>query len=89
MPVYCGPSDSVLMGSKPIKQKKEDILVKVVPPLDPAYVRWLTRDLERIYGFTPRNPTAIKPPEHYIEYMRLSGWLDLDLNDPDLAHLYK
>lgn len=78
------------MGNKPAKQeKKEELLLKIVPPLDRAYTRWLARDLERIYGFTPRNPRAIKPPDHYIEHMRLNGWLDLDLNDPDLAHLFK
>ncbi|KAF9597757.1 hypothetical protein IFM89_021511 [Coptis chinensis] len=77
------------MGSKPVKQKKEEYLVKVVPPLDPDFVRWLARDLERIHGFVPNNPRAIKPPEHYIQQMRLNGWLDLDLDDPDLAHLFQ
>ncbi|KAI3874515.1 hypothetical protein C5167_046915 [Papaver somniferum] len=80
------------MGNKPVKeevQRKEEILVKVVPPLDKTYVRWLARDLERIHGFTPKNPQAIEPPQHYIEYMRHSGWLDLNLDDPDLAHLFK
>lgn len=77
------------MGNKPIKQEKEETLVKIVPNLDPAYVRWLARDLERIHGFTPKNPRAVKPPDHYIEFMRLNGWLDVNLNDPDLAHLLK
>ncbi|KAK2981561.1 hypothetical protein RJ640_008693 [Escallonia rubra] len=78
------------MGNKPAKQEeKEEILLKIVPPLDRAYVRWLARDLERIYGYTPRNVRAVKPPDHYIEYMRLNGWLDLSLDDPDLAHLHK
>ncbi|KAF5206461.1 aspartyl/glutamyl-tRNA (Asn/Gln) amidotransferase subunit B [Thalictrum thalictroides] len=79
------------MGNKPVKQeeKKDGYLVKVVPPLDRAYVRWLTRDLERVHGFVPKNLRAIKPPEHYIEQMRLNGLLDLDLDDPDLAHLFK
>lgn len=77
------------MGNKPTKQDSEDILVKAVPPLDQAFVRWLARDLERVHGFAPKNPRAIKPPDHYIEYMRLYGWLDLDLNDPDLAQLFK
>ncbi|KAK9147578.1 hypothetical protein Scep_006335 [Stephania cephalantha] len=31
---------------------------------------------------------AIEPPEHCVEYMRLYGLLDLDLNDPDLAPLF-
>ncbi|GJT66249.1 hypothetical protein Tco_1017729 [Tanacetum coccineum] len=76
------------MGNKPVKQKDE-VLVKIVPPLDQSYLRWLARDLERIHGFVPRKPRAIKPPDHFIEYMQMSGWLDLDLNDPDLAHLFK
>lgn len=79
------------MGNKAAKPepKKDEILVKVMPPLDHTYVRWLARDLERIYGYTPKYPSAVKPPDHYIEYMRLQGWLDVDLNDPDLAHLFK
>ena len=90
------------MGNKAAKQERERseekrearkarevILVKVVPPLDRTYVRWLARDLERIYGFAPTNPPALEPPDHYIEYMRLNGWLDVDLDDPDLAHLFK
>ncbi|GMH07344.1 hypothetical protein Nepgr_009184 [Nepenthes gracilis] len=77
------------MGNKPAKQEREEILLKVVPPLDPAFVRWLARDIKRIEGFAPKKPRAIKPPDHYIEFMRLYGWLDLDLNDPDLAHLLK
>ncbi|KAL7202351.1 hypothetical protein ACSBR1_033924 [Camellia fascicularis] len=77
------------MGNKPAKEEKEEIFLKIVPPLDRACVRWLARDLERIHRFTPRNPRAVKPPDHYIEYMRLNGWLDLDLDDPDLAHLLK
>lgn len=77
------------MGNKPAKQEREEVMLKVVPPLDRAYVRWLARDLERTRGFTPANPRAVKPPEHYIEYMHLNGWLDVDLGDPDLAHLFK
>lgn len=77
------------MGNKPVKPAKEGLLLKIVPPVDYAYVRWLTRDLERIHGFTPKYPSAVKPPDHYIEYMQLHGWLDLDLDDPDLAHLSK
>ncbi|XP_065617933.1 uncharacterized protein LOC112026194 isoform X3 [Quercus suber] len=78
------------MGNKPVKQQESDeILLKVVPPLDRAYVRWLARDIERIHGYTPKNPSAVKPAEHYIEYMRLNGWLDVNLDDPDLAHLFK
>jgi len=77
------------MGNKPAKQEKEETLLKIVPPLDQAYVRWLARDLERIHGFTPKNPRAVKPPDHYIEYMRLYGWLDVNLDDPDLKHLFK
>ncbi|KAH7561295.1 hypothetical protein JRO89_XS10G0207600 [Xanthoceras sorbifolium] len=79
------------MGNKPVKQKqeREEILLKIVPPLDHAYVRWLTRDVERIHGFTVKNPRPVKPPDHYIEYMHLNGWLDANLDDPDLAHLFK
>ncbi|XP_008784099.2 uncharacterized protein LOC103703134 [Phoenix dactylifera] len=77
------------MGNKPAKQEREEILVKVMPPLDRAYGRWLARDVQRLHGFTPKNPPAIKPPDHYIEYMQLYGWLDLDMDDPDLAHLVK
>lgn len=82
------------MGNKPavpvtVKQEREEIFLKIVPPLDRAYVRWLIRDLEMIHGFTPINPHAVKPPDHYIEYMRLYGRLDVDLDDPDLARLFK
>ncbi|KAL8211394.1 hypothetical protein R6Q57_005831 [Mikania cordata] len=75
------------MGNKPVKES-EEVVVKVAPPLDRAYVCWLAKDLERIYGYVPTKPRAIKPPDHYIEYMRMNGWFDLDLNDPDLAHLF-
>ncbi|KAL2928141.1 Xaa-Pro dipeptidyl-peptidase [Bienertia sinuspersici] len=77
------------MGNKPAKQKEEEILLKVPPPLDPAFARWVARDIQRIEGFTVKNPQKLKPPDHYVEYMQLYGWLDLDLNDPDLAHLFK
>ncbi|KAG7010334.1 hypothetical protein SDJN02_27127, partial [Cucurbita argyrosperma subsp. argyrosperma] len=78
------------MGNKPAKQSGgRDEMLKIVPPLDQAYIRWLARDLERIHGFTPRNPRAVKPPDHYIEFMRLNGWLDVSLDDPDLARLLK
>lgn len=79
------------MGNKPAKQEqpREEILLKIVPPLDRAYVRWLAWDIERIHGFTPRNPHAVKPPDEYIEYMRMNGLLDVDLDDPDLSHLFK
>lgn len=77
------------MGNRPVKQEKEEVFLKVVPPLDHAYVRWLARDLKRIHDFTPVNPRSVMPPDHYIDYMRLNGWLDVDLNDPDLAHLFK
>ncbi|KAK9122866.1 hypothetical protein Sjap_012468 [Stephania japonica] len=77
------------MGNKPAKQEREEILVRVAPPVDQALVRWLGRDLERIHGCAPKNPKAIEPPEHCVEYMRLYGLLDLDLNDPDLAPLFK
>ncbi|KAI5592709.1 hypothetical protein POPTR_004G201000v4 [Populus trichocarpa] len=86
------------MGNKPVKQEREavsplapnrpEFLLKIVPPMDHAYVRWLARDLERIHGFTPRNCRAVTPPDHYVEYMRSHGWLDVNLDDPDLAHLF-
>ncbi|KAJ0020292.1 hypothetical protein Pint_31777 [Pistacia integerrima] len=83
--------DSCGMGNKPVavKQEREEVFLKIVPPVDRAYVRWLTRDVERIHGFTPKNPRAVKPPDHYIEYMQLNGWLEVNLDDPDLAHLFK
>ncbi|OIT30027.1 PREDICTED: uncharacterized protein LOC109210557 [Nicotiana attenuata] len=77
------------MGNKAAKPERDEVLLKIVPPIDQAYARWLARDLERIYGFAPRNPRAVKPPDHYIEYMRLNGWLDVNLDDPDLARLFK
>ncbi|KAK4780480.1 hypothetical protein SAY87_016586 [Trapa incisa] len=78
------------MGNKPVREeKKDEIMMKIVPPVDRAYARWLARDLARIHGFSPKNPRAVRPPDHYIEYMRLNGWLDVDLDDPDLARLFK
>ncbi|KAL9243406.1 hypothetical protein vseg_017299 [Gypsophila vaccaria] len=77
------------MGNKPAKVEKEEILLKVAPPIDPTLARWLARDIEKIEGFTMKNAPSIKPPDHYIEHMRLNGLLDLDLDDPDLAHLFK
>ncbi|KAK1323318.1 hypothetical protein QJS10_CPA02g01045 [Acorus calamus] len=77
------------MGNKPTKQEEGEIMVKVMPPMDRAYVKWLARDVERLHGFVPKRPRVIKPPDHYIEYMQLYGWMDLDLDDPDLAHLFK
>uniref|UniRef100_A0A6N2KT46 Pentacotripeptide-repeat region of PRORP domain-containing protein n=1 Tax=Salix viminalis TaxID=40686 RepID=A0A6N2KT46_SALVM len=86
------------MGNKPGKQEREvvsplargrqEILLKVAPPLDHAHLRWLARDLERVHGFTPGNCRAVTPPDHYAEYMRLQGWLDVNLDDPDLSHLF-
>ncbi|KHG09402.1 Aspartyl/glutamyl-tRNA (Asn/Gln) amidotransferase subunit B [Gossypium arboreum] len=84
------PATEIIETLLPAKQeRREEVLLKIVPPLDQAYVRWLARDIERIHSFSPRNPRAVKPPEHYIEYMQLNGWLDVDLDDPDLAHLFK
>lgn len=77
------------MGNKQVKQEKEDILVRVAPPVDPAFARWLARDIQRTEGFTVTGSRSLTPPDHCIEYMRLHGLLDLDLNDPDLAHLVK
>ncbi|XP_031480000.1 uncharacterized protein LOC116250492 [Nymphaea colorata] len=77
------------MGNKPATPKRDEILVKVMPPIDQTLVRWIARDVDRIYGFVPKKPRAIKPPEHYIEYMRLQGWLDVDLDDAELARLLK
>ncbi|XWS73852.1 hypothetical protein CRYUN_Cryun02cG0164800 [Craigia yunnanensis] len=65
--LYPNPCGSLIMGNKPAKQKqREEVLLKIVPPLDQAYVRWLARDIERIHGFTPRNRRAVKPPDEYI-----------------------
>ncbi|KAE9607904.1 hypothetical protein Lal_00040107 [Lupinus albus] len=78
------------MGNNVGKQeRKDEILLKIVPPLDQTYVKWLARDVERIYGFTPKRAHAVKPPDHYIEYMKFNGLLDVDLDDPKLAHLFK
>ncbi|CAN0900534.1 hypothetical protein LINGRAHAP2_LOCUS20893 [Linum grandiflorum] len=70
------------------KEKKAGTLVKVAPPVDPAYTKWLARYLERNHGFKPDDVGAVKPPDHYVEYMQLHGWLDVSLDDPDLAHLF-
>ncbi|KAK8935023.1 hypothetical protein KSP39_PZI014747 [Platanthera zijinensis] len=86
------------MGNKPGKEepgkseppgKGDEILVKVMPPVDRTYIRWLTRDLQRLHGYTPKNPRAIEPPENVVHLMRLNGDLDLDMNDPDLAPLFR
>ncbi|XP_042446993.1 uncharacterized protein LOC122031865 [Zingiber officinale] len=79
------------MGNKPARQEntRDEILVKAMPPIDRVFARWLAHDVRRLHDFAPRKLRAIKPPEHYIEYMRLYGWLDLDMDDPDLAHLIK
>lgn len=78
------------MGNKPAKQETDDVLfLKVVPPLDQAYIRRISRDVERIHGFNLTRVRAVKPPDNYIEYMQLNGWLDVSLDDPDLAHLFK
>ncbi|CAH9143257.1 unnamed protein product [Cuscuta epithymum] len=81
------------MGNKPAKpaaRLKDDVVIlKIVPPIDHAWARWLARDVKRIHGFPLRNASAIKPPDHYIECMKMNGLLDVDLDDPDLAHLFK
>lgn len=80
------------MGNKAtttVKEEREEIHLKVVPPVDRAFVRWLARDLQRVQRFKPKNIRAITPPDSYIEFMRLNGSLDVDLDDPDLAHLFK
>ncbi|XP_021731760.1 uncharacterized protein LOC110698608 isoform X2 [Chenopodium quinoa] len=77
------------MGNKPAKQEKDELLLKFPPPVDPAFARWLARDIQRVEGYTVKNSQSLKPPDHYIEFMHLNGWLDLDLDDPDLAHLFK
>ena len=77
-------------GNKWEKQEKDDIiLLKIVPPVNQIYAKWLARDLVRIHGFTPKRTRAVQPPNHYVEHMKLNGWLDVDLNDPDLAHLFE
>ena len=57
--------------------------------MDQIYAKWLARDLARIHSFTPKRIRAVQPPDHYVEHMKLNGWLDVDLDDPDLAHLFK
>jgi len=77
-------------GDKPEKQEKNDtILLKIVPPVDQTYVKWLAKDLARVHSFTPKRVRSVQPPDDYVEYMKLNGWLDVDLDDPDLAHLFK
>ena len=79
------------MGNKPAKQKQErdELLLKNPPPIDPVFGRWLARDIQSVEGYALKNSKKLTPPDHYIEFMRLYGWLDLDLDDPDLAHLFK
>ncbi|KAJ4724905.1 Aspartyl/glutamyl-tRNA (Asn/Gln) amidotransferase subunit B [Melia azedarach] len=79
------------MGNKPVvvREEREEVFLKLVPPVDRTYLRWLMRDLNRIHRFTPKNTRPVKPPDHYIEYMHWNGWLDVNLDDPDLAHLFK
>ncbi|KAF5805675.1 hypothetical protein HanXRQr2_Chr05g0212251 [Helianthus annuus] len=60
-------------------QRKDMKNLKVAPPLECAYVHWLAKDQERILGHVPTKHRAVKPRDHYIEYMRMDGWLDLDL----------
>lgn len=77
------------MGNKSSKEG-DVILVRASPPLDPTFLRWVTKDVESMsYSYRPWNRRAVKPSEHYMEYMRLEGLLDLDLNDPGLAHLFR
>ena len=82
-----GRALTLTMGNKPAKEEKEEILTRVMPPLDRAFVKWLARDLERIHGFKVTGQPPIRPPDHYIEYMRLQGWLDVDLDDPEITRL--
>ncbi|KAJ1686242.1 hypothetical protein LUZ63_017632 [Rhynchospora breviuscula] len=85
------------MGNKPAKQEKEKakdgendlIRVRIRPEIDQDLVKWLSRDVKQLCTFVPKEPRAIRPPDHEIEYMRLHGLLDLDLDDPDLSHLLK
>ncbi|KAL4380247.1 hypothetical protein HN51_064636 [Arachis hypogaea] len=78
------------MGNKMGKQEKDDVIfLKIVPPVDQVYAKWLARDVERIHRFVPKHTRAVKPPDHYVEYMKLNGLLDVDLDDPALAHLFK
>lgn len=78
------------MGNKPVKQeKREEVLLRITPPVDPAFARWLARDIQRVEGYTVKGSRPLTPPDDWIEYMHLQGWLDLDLNDPDLARLFK
>ncbi|KAJ4766708.1 aspartyl/glutamyl-tRNA (Asn/Gln) amidotransferase subunit B [Rhynchospora pubera] len=83
------------MGNQPAKQDKDRdkesdlIRVRIRPEIDQDLVKWLSRDVKQLCTFVPKKPHAIQPPDHEIEYMRLHGLLDLDLDDPDLTHLLK
>ncbi|KAJ4751443.1 aspartyl/glutamyl-tRNA (Asn/Gln) amidotransferase subunit B [Rhynchospora pubera] len=83
------------MGNQPAKQDKDRdkesdlIRVRIRPEIDQDLVKCLSRDVKQLCTFVPKKPHAIQPPDHEIEYMRLHGLLDLDLDDPDLTHLLK
>lgn len=59
------------------------------PKLDPLLVRAIDDVYKTYQPFYVKDPRPIRPDDHYLEIMRLKGWLDLDLNDPDLAPLFK
>eukprot|EP01018_Ginkgo_biloba_P016748 Gb_27508 [translate_table: standard] len=64
--------------------------VDVSPKLDPLVVRAIANIYKTYLPFSPKTtPRPIRPNDHYLEFMRLNGWLDLDLDDPDLAPLFK
>lgn len=74
-----------------VKERRRKALenVDLSPKLDPLLVRAID-DVKKTYRpFYVKNPHPIRPNDHYLEIMRLKGWLDLDLNDPDLAPLFK
>lgn len=78
--------------SADILEKRAKIILEKVdlsPKLDPLLVRAIDNVYKGYGPFYVKNPHPVRPSDHYLEIMRLKGWLDLDLNDPDLAPLFK
>ncbi|KAJ6383219.1 hypothetical protein OIU76_000005 [Salix suchowensis] len=77
------------MGNKPGKQEREvvsplargrqEILLKVAPPLDHAHLQWLARDLERVHGFTPEIAVQLTPPDHYARIYAIARLVGCEL----------
>ncbi|GAB2234875.1 hypothetical protein Droror1_Dr00004144 [Drosera rotundifolia] len=89
-----GENELVFLGPPPHReplflQDNELVYKGFRPPLDPLFMKWYTREFDSMHRFTVKKPRSIEPPDHVVEYMRLFGMLDPDLDDPDLAHLIK